>query len=91
MLLAFNCGVRDSFTRRARCENDLPPLGSSGGLERENGRGARHRTRETARGTSLSVDQLSSYALFRPCLVPHSKFFHRIFRHIHETLNIHKK
>jgi len=48
-LLAFNGGVRDSFTRRARCENDLPPLGS-GGLERENGRGARHRRREAARG-----------------------------------------
>ena len=32
--------------------------------------------------------------LFRSCLVPHSKFFylsHRIFRHIHRTLNINKK
>ena len=32
--------------------------------------------------------------LLRPCLVPHLKFFHpshRIFGHMHRTLNIHKK
>jgi len=31
---------------------------------------------------------------FRPCLVLHQKFFHpshRIFEHMHETLNIDKK
>jgi len=30
----------------------------------------------------------------RPCLVPHPKFFHpshRIFTHMHETLNVHKR
>jgi len=43
---------------------------------------------------SSATDTLTQRCCIRPCLVPYPKFFrpsHRIFGHIHGTLNVHKK
>ena len=41
-----------------------------------------------------AICNFTRFRSLRPCLISHPKFFrpsHRIFRHIHGTLNIHKK